>query len=148
VEWKYGAFVNGAAGFLLCEEPNNVIGNKAFYHNLSGKMLICNYLDKKGYYNYTSSDVIIEEYDCIRISNFYDSVSGRSILSLWKNGELVIEDFQMKGSINAASDNLDMTDFPLDGNFSFGYLGHNNMESWGMNCELDYLYISFGEQSE
>jgi hypothetical protein len=111
-------------------------------------MMLSNYFDKNGYYNYTSSDVVIEEYDCIRISNFYDSTSGRSILSLWKNGELVIEDFQMKGSINSDSDSLDMSDFPLDGNFSFRYLGHNNMEHWAINCELDYLHISFGEYSE
>jgi hypothetical protein len=111
-------------------------------------MMISDYADKKGYRNYTSSDVVIDAYDCLRITNRYDLTTGKSILSLWKNGELVIENFQMKGGLNSDTDNLDMTGYPLEGNFAFGYLGHDKNSLWGMNCELDYLHISFGEEKE
>ena len=148
VEWKYGTFVNGSAGFLLCEDAANSIGNKAFYHTSTGRMMISDYADKKGYRNYTSAAVVIDEYDCLRITNRYDPTAGKSMLSLWKNGELVIDNFQMKGSLNSDTDNLDMTGYPLVGNFAFGYLGHDKNSLWGMNCELDYLHISFGEEKE
>ena len=142
VEWKYGAFVNGSAGFLLCEDATNSIGNKAFYHTSTGRMIISDYADKKGYRNYTSAAVVINEYDCLRITNRYDPTTGKSLLSLWRNGELVIENFQMKGSLNSDTDNLDMTGYPLEGNFAFRYLGHDKNSLWGMNCELDYLAVT------
>ena len=146
IEWKYGALTNGTAGFLLCEEKENTVGNRGIYHTVNGRLMISDYADSNGYRNYTSSAVTVSENDCLRITNRYDAATGKSTLSLWQNGELVIEDFQQKGSINKDHDNTDMTGYPLTGYFDFAYLGNSGNDQWLVNCELDYLKVTFEEE--
>ena len=145
VEWKYGSLNGGLAGFLLCEKPGNTLGNKAIWHMNNGQLAIADYLDSKGYRNYTSSAVAIKDYDCLRMTNQYDSETGKSIISLWVNDELVISNFQLKGCMNGYNDKEDMSVHPLVANFSFAYLGSTGMADWDISCQLDYLKISFGE---
>lgn len=145
IEWKYGELNGGAAGFLLCSNKDNAIGNKGIYHIKAGENIaICNYVDSTGYRNYTSSNMKIKDGDCVRIANTYSQESQKSTLSLWINNELIISDFQLKGSINNNNDKTDMTQHPLNANFSFNYLGNSGMTNWLLNCQLDYIKISFG----
>ena len=148
VEWKYGSLENGVAGFLLCEDPTNTVGNRAIYHVNTGRLMISDYADSSGYRNYTSSAVTVSDNDCLRITNSYDPDTGKSTMSLWQNGKLVIEDFQLKGSINKGDDSMDMTVYPLNGEFEFRYLGNRGISTWLVSCELDYLKIAFGEVPE
>ena len=145
IEWKYGALTNGTAGFLLCEDKGNTVGNRALWHTEKGNFTIADYLNSNGYYNYTSADVILKANDQLKLTNSYDPSSGKCTVSLWVNGVLKIADFQLKGSINGFDDKLDMTDYPLIPDFTFRYLGNGGLKSWYVNCQLDYLKISFGE---
>ena len=145
IEWKYGSLNGGTAGFLLCSNPNNTVENKAIWHLYQGNLAIADYFDSNGYRNYTSADVIIKDNDCLRMTNSYDPITQKNTISLWLNDALVIADFQIKGSINSYHDKQDMTAYPLIADFTFHYLGNTGMANWLMNCELDYLKISFGE---
>lgn len=145
VEWKYGVLNGGLAGFLLCELPGNTVGNKAIWHMNNGQLAIADYQDKDGYRNYTSSAVAIKDYDCVRMSNRYDAVSGKSTISLWINDKLVIPNFQLKGCINDYHDREDMSEYPLSADFTFAYLGNTGISDWDVNCQLDYLKITFHE---
>ena len=145
VEWRYGVLNGSTAGFLLCSNKGNTVGNKAIWHTKNGNLIIADYVDGKGYRNYTSTDVIIKDYDCLKLTNSYDPITKKSTISLYLNGELVIEDIGLKGSINDYHDRLDMTQYPLNADFSFNYLGNPGMAEFLMNCQLDYLKISFGE---
>ena len=145
IEWKYGSLENGTAGFLLCEDRDNVIGNRALWHIDRGSFAIADYLDNSGYRNYTSADVIIQDYDQVKLTNVYDPLTGKSTVSLWINGQLRIADFQLKGCLNNYYDHQDMTGYPLVPDFAFRYLGNNGMSDWLVNCQLDYLKVSFGE---
>ena len=145
IEWKYGVLDGGTAGFLLCSNPNNTLGNKGIWHIYKGYLAIADYLDADGYRNYTSVDAKIKNGDCLRLTNTYDPITQKSTISLWINGELAIADFQLKGCLNAYHDKDDMTGYPLTADFIFGYLGNVGMNDWRMNCQLDYLKISFGE---
>ena len=145
IEWKYGALTNGTAGFLLCEDKGNTVGNRALWHTEKGNFSIADYLNSNGYYNYTSADVLLQANDQLKLTNSYDPVSGKCTLSLWVNGVLKIADFQLKGSINGYDDQLDMTGYPLVPDFTFRYLGNGGLKSWYVNCQLDYLKVSFGE---
>ena len=148
VEWKYGALDGGIAGFLLCEDIGNTVGNKAFWHTPQGNFVLADYKDSKGYYNYTSSVAMINDDDCLRVTNQYDASTGKNTLSLWINDELVIADFQQKGCINGYHDRVDMSVYPLDGDFDFRYLGNKGMRDWYVDCPIDYLKISFDSQPE
>ena len=110
-----------------------------------GHLAIADYLDGNGYRNYTSTALTIGDNDCLRMTNSYDPITKKNTISLWVNNELVISDFQLKGSINGYDDNKDMTAYPLIAEFTFCYLGNTGMSDWLMNCQLDYLKISFGE---
>ena len=142
IEWKYGAMTDGTAGFLLCENVGNTVGNRGLWHINRGSFAIADYLNSNGYYNYTRADVFIEEYDCVKLTNTFDPLTGKSTLSLWINGELRIDDFQLKGCINNYYDDKDMTGYPLVPDFAFQYLGNNGLSDWLVNCQLDYLKIS------
>ena len=142
IEWKYGSLANGTAGFLLCSNKGNAVGNKAIWHIYKGNFAIADYFDSVGYRNYTSTDIKIQDNDCLKLTNTYDPSTGKSTLSLWINGKIAIADLQLKGSINNYHDQLDMTQYPLSGDFSFRYMGNTGMADWFMNCQLDYLKIS------
>ena len=88
----------------------------------------------------------IRDNDCLKVVNRFDPETGKNTVSLWINDELAIADFQLKGSINNYDDSLDMTQYPLSADFVFKYLGNTGMTDWTMNCQLDYLKISFGEE--
>ena len=145
IEWKYGSLENGTAGFLLCEDATNKVGNRALWHISRGSFAIADYADSSGYRNYTRADVLIQDHDTVKLTNSYDPITGKSTVSLWINGELRIDDFQLKGCINNYYDNKDMTIYPLVPDFVFRYLGNSGLSDWRMNCQLDYLKVSFGE---
>ena len=147
VEWKYGALNGGTAGFLLCSEKGNSVGNKGLWHTIKGNFTIADYLDRTGYRNYTSSVVQIRDYDRVTIKNTYDPITEKSTISLYINGQLAIADMQLKGSLNDYHDQLDMTEYPLNADFLFRYLGNTGMAAWTLNCQLDYLKISFGDEA-
>ena len=145
IEWKYGSLNDGLAGFLLCENPGNTVGNKGLWHTKYGNLTIADYRDSLGYRNYTSRDMTIQSNDRLKLVNQYDPETGKSTISLWVNDQLAIADFQQKGSLNDYHDNLDMTSYPLSADFTFRYLGNTGMADWYVNCQIDYLKISFGE---
>ena len=146
IEWKYGLLNGGTAGFLLCSNQKNSLGNKGIWHMKSaGPIAIADYADEQGYYNYTSSSIQIHDYDCVRLTNTYNPTTQKSTISLWINGQLVVSDISLKGSMNDYHDRLDMTQYPLSADFSFNYLGNSGIKDFLMNCQLDYLKISFGD---
>ncbi len=146
IEWKYGLLNGGTAGFLLCSNVGNTLGNKGIWHmKTAGPIAIADYADSQGYYNYTSASIQIRDYDCVRLTNTYDPVTQTSTISLWINDQLVVSDISLKGSLNDYHDRVDMTQYPLEAEFSFNYLGNSGIQDFLMNCQLDYLKISFGD---
>ena len=90
---------------------------------------------------------MIRDYDVLKLTNTYDPETDSCTISLYINGVLAIEDYQLKGSINQSHDDLDMTQYPLWGDFTFRYMGNSGRSNWTMNGWIDYLKISFGDQA-
>ncbi|MBQ1232104.1 MAG: hypothetical protein IIX86_01090, partial [Clostridia bacterium] len=146
IEWKFGEVTQTSGGFLFTNMDTNAIGNKAIYHVKSGQFMICYYEDSNGYKNYTLSDVHVQSGDVIKLTHRYDSNAGRSVLSLWQNGKLVIADYQLWGSMNNSTSDLDMTAYPLSGDFLLKYLGAGAFST--VTDEFDYIKVVTDEHPE
>lgn len=146
IEWKLGTVTESTKGFLLCSTEKSEIGTKTIYLSPDRKISISDYSDNKGYRNFYTNDTAFHSNDVFRITNKYDSDAKRSILSLWKNGILVVENFQDNGDINK-TDGIpkDMNKYPLSGNFTFDYLGCKGIEFFSVTSELDYIKIITNE---
>ncbi len=142
IEWKFGEVTEDTTGFLLCNTAKSVVGTKAVYFSFVGNVMISDYKDSKGYYNYFTEETTFASGDAFGITNTYDSKNDRSILSLWKNGKLIVSDLQKEGFINSsASGTYDMSAYPLSGDFVFNYLGCTGLPNFLVTGEIDYIRI-------
>ena len=142
IEWKFGEVTANTTGFLLCNTAKSAIGTKAVYFSIVGNVMVSDYKNSKGYYNYFTEEATFASGDCIKITNTYDSENGKSVLSLWKNGKLIVSDLQKKGYINSSTyGTYDMSTYPLSGDFVFNYLGCTGLQYFPVTGEIDYLKI-------
>ena len=142
IEWKFGEVTANTTGFLLCNTAKSAIGTKAVYFSIVGNVMVSDYKNSKGYYNYFTEETTFASGDCIKITNTYDSENGKSVLSLWKNGKLIVSDLQKKGYINSSTyGTYDMSTYPLSGDFVFNYLGCTGLQYFPVTGEIDYLKI-------
>ncbi|MBR2889163.1 MAG: Ig-like domain-containing protein [Oscillospiraceae bacterium] len=142
IEWKFGEVTANTTGFLLCNTEKSAIGTKAVYFSIVGNVMVSDYKNSKGYYNYFTEEATFASGDCIKITNTYDSENGKSVLSLWKNGKLIVSDLQKKGYINSSTyGTYDMSTYPLSGDFVFNYLGCTGLQYFPVTGEIDYLKI-------
>lgn len=150
IEIKFGD-TTGSSGFIIATHKDNVIGNKAL-SNRGGKLNISDYSNKgynssAGYYNYYSSAGTITSGCVLKLVNTYNSTSGTSVMSLYKDGILVVENMQYTiGDFNGGG-SLDMSPYSVDANFAFSYLGCNNSSgSFLLTNHIDYIKINTGEK--
>ncbi len=142
IEWKFGEVTESTTGFLLCNTAKSAVGTKAVYFSFVGNVMISDYKDSKGYYNYFTEETTFASGDCIKFTNTYDSENEKSVLSLWKNGKLIVSDLQKEGFINSsASGTYDMSAYPLSGDFVFNYLGCTGLQYFPVTGEIDYIRI-------
>lgn len=144
IEIKFGD-MTGSNGFILASKIDNVVGNKALSYR-GGKLNISNYAEGtlgKGYYNYASSEAAITSGCVMKLVNTYDAATKKSVLSLYKDGVLVVADVQQgTGDYNGGSAGMAMGDHPLDSNFDLSYLGCSNSSgSFLLTMQIDYIKI-------
>lgn len=143
VEWKLGEVTDQTTGFLLCNTENSTIGTKTIYMTTTGKTTVSEYANSTGYRNFYTNDTHFSSGDVLKITHRYDSEKQRSVLSLWINEKLAVADYQYKGAINKTNDTpLDMSGYPLSGNFVFNYLGCKGIAAFSVTCEIDYIKIT------
>lgn len=144
IEIKFGGSVSG--GFILATEKSNVVGNKAISHR-GGKFNISDYdtkgyATKAGYYNYASDSGTISANSVMKLVNTYDPQTGTSVMSLWKDGVLVVENMQSTGDFNGSTGTIDLSQYPVLADFSFAYLGCSNSSgSFLVTEEIDYIKV-------
>ena len=148
IEIKFGD-ITGSSGFIIATQKNNVKGNKAL-SSRGGKLNISDYDVKgyktsAGYYNYYSSAGTITSGSVLKLTNTYDPTTGKSVMSLYKDGVLVQENMQLTtGDFNGGG-SIDMSPYPVDASFSFAYLGCNNSSgSFLLTNQIDYIKINTG----
>ena len=150
IEIKFGD-TTGSSGFIIATHKDNVKGNKAL-SNRGGKLNISDYNNKgyssgAGYYNYYSSAGTITSGCVLKLVNTYNYATGTSVMSLYKDGVLVVENMQnTTGDFNGGS-SLDMSPYAVDANFAFAYLGCSNSSgSFLLTNQIDYIKINTGEK--
>ena len=148
IEIKFGD-TTGSSGFIIATHKDNVKGNKAL-SNRGGRLNISDYDTKEystsaGYYNYYSTTGTITTGCVLKLVNTYNATTGTSVMSLYKDGVLVIENMQYTtGDFNGGS-SLDMSPYSVDANFAFAYLGCSNSSgSFLLTTQIDYIKVNTG----
>ena len=141
--------ITAASGFIIATEKDNVKGNKALSYR-GGKLTISDYAvkayaDKAGYYNYSASGGTITSGCSMKLVNTYDPATGKSVMSMYKDGILVIENMQnVTGDFNGSA-TLDLTPYEVTADFIFRYLGNSNSSgSFLLTNQIDYIKIDTG----
>ena len=148
IEIKFGD-TTGSSGFILASKIDNVVGNKALSYR-GGKLNISNYADGslgKGYYNYASDGAAISSGCVMKLVNTYDETTKKSVLSLYRDGVLVVEDIQNgTGDYNGGNTGMSMSAHPLDSTFDLAYLGCSNSSgSFLLSVQIDYIKVETGK---
>lgn len=138
--------ITGANGFILSTEQTNIKGNKALSYR-GGKLTISDYdiksyTDKAGYYNYADEGSRLSTGCSIKLVNTYDPITGKSVMSVWRNGELTVVNMQnVNGDFNGSTA-LDMTPYDVSADFIFRYLGNSNSSgSFLLVNQIDYIKV-------
>ena len=143
IEIKFGDMA-GASGFILASKIDNVIGNRALSYR-GGKLNISDYAEHdlgKGYYNYASPEAAISSGSVMKLVNVYDATTGKNVMSLYRDGVLVVADLQKStGDFNSKNAGMSLENYPLDSNFAFAYLGCNNGGSFFLTIQIDYIKV-------
>ena len=147
IEIKFGD-MSGASGFILATKIDNVVGNKAFSYR-GGKLNVSNYADLalgKGYYNYASPEAAISSGSVMKVVNTYDAATKTSVMSLYKDGVLMVADIQKStGDYNGGNSGGSMADYALDAAFDLAYLGCSNSNgSFLLTMQIDYIKVDTG----
>jgi len=139
--------ISGANGFIIATEKDNVKGNKALSYR-GGKLTISDYdikayTDKAGYYNYAAEGSRLTSGCVMKLVNTYDPISGKSVMSMYKDGVLVIENMQnVTGDFNGSTV-VDLTPYDVTADFVFRYLGCSNSSgSFLLINQLDFIRIN------
>lgn len=142
--------ITGANGFIIASERDNVKGNKALSYR-GGKLTISDYdiksyTDKAGYYNYASDGSRLTSGCVMKLVNTYDPATGKSVMSMYKDGVLVIENMQnVTGDFNGSTV-LDLTPYDVTADFIFRYLGCSNSSgSFLLTNQIDFIRVNTGE---
>ena len=99
------------------------------------------YSDGASYYNYNG--VALTDGCTLTLVNTYDAASGTSIISLYKDGALVVENMQNTSGDFGGGSKMDMSPYELDGDLVLTALGcMNSSGSFLLNCEIDYVRIT------
>lgn len=147
IEIKFGDMA-GSNGFILATKIDNVVGNKAFSYR-GGKLNVSDYAPGSlgtGYYNYASSEAAISSGAVMKITNTYDPNTKTSVMSIYKDGVLMVADVQKgTGDYNGGSAGMSMADYPVDANFDLAYLGCSNSSgSFLLTMQIDYIKVDTG----
>lgn len=141
--------IGGASGFIIATEKDNIKGNKALSYR-GGKLTVSDYDVKPytagaGYYNYSASGATLTSGCIMKLVNSYDPATGRSVMSMYKDGELVIENIQhVTGDFNGGAV-LDLSPYEVTADFVFRYLGCSNSSgSFLMTNQLDFIRVNTG----
>ena len=144
IEIKFGD-MTGASGFIIGSNKDNVVGNKALSYR-GGKLNVSDYAEGalgKGYYNYSPAGAEIKSGSVMKLVNTYDAETKTNVLSIYRDGELVVADVQSgAGDYNGGSGIKSMADHPLTSDFVFAYIGcSNNSGSFLPTMQIDYIKI-------
>ena len=139
--------ITGANGFIIASERDNVKGNKALSFR-GGKLNISDYdiksyTDKAGYYNYSAEGSRLTSGCVMKLVNTYDPATGKSVMSMYKDGVLVIENMQnVTGDFNGST-TLDLTPYEVTADFVFRYLGCSNSSgSFLLINQIDFIRVN------
>ena len=142
--------ITGANGFILASEATNIKGNKALSYR-GGKLTVSDYDVKEfkssaGYYNYSDEGSRLSTGTVIKLVNTYDAATGKSVVSVYRDGVLTIEDLtKVTGDFNGST-TLDMSPYPFVADFAFSYLGNSNSSgSFLLTNNIDFIRVDTGK---
>ncbi len=141
--------ITGANGFILATEATNIKGNKALSYR-GGKLTVSDYDIKgyaanAGYYNYADEGSRLSSGTVIKLVNTYDAATGKSIVSVYRDGVLTVENINLvTGDFNGGSA-ADLSAYPFVADFAFSYLGNSNSSgSFLLTNQLDFIRVDTG----
>lgn len=141
--------ITGAAGFLLATEATNIKGNKALSYR-GGKLTVSDYDTKAhaanaGYYNYSAEGSRLSSGTVIKLVNTYDAATGKSVVSVWRDGVLTVENINnVTGDFNGGAA-TDLSAYPFTADFAFSYLGNSNSSgSFLATNQIDFIRVDTG----
>ncbi len=146
LEIKFGD-VSGSSGFILATKQDNVVGNIALSYR-GGKLNYSEYALKAhatnaGYYNYTSNAATITSNCVMKLVNTYDEATKTSVMSLYKDGVLIVENIQKGGTgdFNGGS-SVDLGAYDIYADLPLAFLGCNNSSgSFNLTTQIDYIKV-------
>ena len=141
--------ITGANGFILASEATNILGNKALSYR-GGKLTVSDYDIKdfkssSGYYNYSDEGSRLSSGTVIKLVNTYDAATGKSVVSVYRDGVLTVEDLtKVTGDFNGST-TLDMSPYPFVADFAFSYIGNSNSSgSFLITNQIDFIRVDTG----
>ena len=141
--------ITGASGFLLATEATNIQGNKALSYR-GGKLTISDYDVKAhaanaGYYNYADEGSRLSSGTVIKLVNTYDAITGKSVVSVYRDGVLTVENINLvTGDFNGGAA-TDLSAYPFTADFAFSYLGNSNSSgSFLVTNQIDFIRVDTG----
>ena len=141
--------ISGASGFILATEATNIKGNKALSYR-GGKLTVSDYDTKAfasnaGYYNYSDEGSRLSSGTVIKLVNTYDSATGKSVVSVYRDGVLTVENINnVTGDFNGGSA-TDLSAYPFIADFAFSYLGNSNSSgSFLLTNKIDFIKVDTG----
>ncbi len=141
--------ITGANGFILATEATNIKGNKALSYR-GGKLTVSDYDVKghstgAGYYNYSDEGSRLSSGTVIKLVNTYDAATGKSVVSVYRDGVLTIENINnVTGDFNGST-TLDMSPYPFTADFAFSFLGNSNSSgSFLLTNNIDFIRVDTG----
>ena len=78
----------------------------------------------------------------MKLVNTYDATTGKNVMSLYRDGVLVVADIQKStGDFNSNNAGMSLEPYPIDSNMTFAYLGCNNGGSFLLTMQIDYIKV-------
>ena len=141
--------ISGASGFILATEATNIKGNKALSYR-GGKLTISDYdvkgyASNAGYYNYSAEGSRLSSGTVIKLVNTYDAATGKSVVSVYRDGVLTVENLNLvTGDFNGGAA-TDLSAYPFTADFAFSYLGNSNSSgSFLLTNKIDFIRVDTG----
>ncbi len=141
--------ITGANGFILASEATNIKGNKALSYR-GGKLTVSDYDVKgystgAGYYNYSDEGSRLSTGTVIKLVNTYDAATGKSVVSVYRDGVLTVENLNnVTGDFNGGAA-ADLSPYPFVADFAFSYLGNSNSSgSFLLTNNIDFIRVDTG----
>ena len=142
--------ITGANGFILATEATNIKGNKALSYR-GGKLTVSDYdvkayASNAGYYNYSAEGSRLSSGTVIKLVNTYDAATGKSVVSVYRDGVLTVENLNnVTGDFNGGAA-ADLSAYPFTADFAFSYLGNSNSSgSFLLTNQIDFIRVDTGK---